>query len=132
MELETGIKVHHFICSTPYSYAIQLDSLFGWGADVSIVEHDIAVKVSQVMELELCPEDFCAYDYRVSKHHCWGQVKGAVGLGLCRVRVAAQQGVKARPRVPQVPYTDLGSALGERLPPVHLHYPIADHRHEYR
>lgn len=129
--LDTAVRVHHFICSTPYSYAIQLDALFGFGADVVICEHDIVPRTCQVMELELCPEDFCAYDYRVSKHKCWSQVKGAIGLGLCRFRVAAQSSIVARPRVPQVPYHDLGSTLGLRLGPVHLHYPLADHRHRY-
>lgn len=123
--------MHHFICSTPYSYAIQLDTLFGWGADVAICEHDVVPTSVQVMELEVCPEQFCAFDYRVSKHHCWSQVKGAIGLGLCRFRVAAQKSIIARPRVPVVPYHDLGSALGERLAPVHLHYPLADHHHKY-
>ena len=129
--LDTAIRVHHFLCSTPYSYAIQLDSLFGFGADVTICEHDIAPTSVQVMELEVCPEPFCAFDYKVSKHHCWSQVKGSIGLGLCRISVAAQASIKARPRVPVVPYHDLGSELGKRLPPVHLHYPLADHRHKY-
>lgn len=132
VQLDTAIRAHHFACTTPYSYAIQLEALIGYGADVLIVEHDIAVRAVQVMELECCPEDFCAFDYRVSRHHCWSQVKKATALGLCRISVAAQSQIAARPRVPVVPYHDLGSALGERLPPVHLHYPLADHRHEYR
>lgn len=131
VEAETAVRVKHMECTTSAAYAMGLDALFGHGCDVITVEHDMAVTPHQVMELELCPEDFCAFDYRVSKHLCWSQVKGATGLGLARVRVAAQAGIKARPRVPIVPWHDLASALGKRLPPVHLHYPIADHRHRY-
>ena len=108
-----------------------LTEVWGFGADVAICEHDIVPTTAQVMELELCPEYVCAYDYQVSKHKCWSQVKGALGLGLCRFRVAAQSSILARPAVPQVPWHDLGSALGQRLGAVHVHYPPADHRHRY-
>ena len=129
--LDTAVKVHHFRCAGAHDYARALNELWGHGVDIIICEHDIVPTSVQVMELEICPENFCAFDYFVSKHKCWSQVKGAVGLGLCRFRVAAQSSIVARPRVPQVPWHDLGSALGLRLGPVHLHYPLADHRHHY-
>jgi hypothetical protein len=131
VEQDTAVEVVHYRTGLPSSYALLLDRWFCRGGDLITVEHDIAVKTCQVMELEMCPEPFCAYDYQVSKTLCWSQVKGATGLGLARIRLSAQAAIKARPRVPIVPWHDLASALGQRLPPVHLHYPIADHRHRY-
>ena len=131
VQIDTAVQVFHARCQGPYSYAQALTSVFGQGYDVAIVEHDIAVVPFQIVEMEVCPEDFCAFDYRVSKHKCWGQVKGATSFGLCRISVRAQSEIVARPRVPQVPWRDLASELGKRLPPVHMHYPLADHRHHY-
>ena len=129
--LDTAIRLHHFRCADAHDYARALNDLWGHGVDIVVCEHDIVPTPVQVMELELCPEYVCAYDYQVSKRKCWSQVEGSLGLGLSRFRVAAQSSIVARPAVPQVPWHDLGSALGLRLGAVHLHYPPADHRHHY-
>jgi hypothetical protein len=125
------VKVYDHLITDDLSYAQGLLTIWAKGHDIVIVEQDMAVRVEQVGELFMCDRPFCAYDYKVSKHQCWSQVTYAVGLGLARITAEAQRTIKSDPPVPQVPWTDLASELGTRLPDVHVHYPPADHRHAY-
>jgi len=127
----TAIKVYDYEVGGAQDYAYALATLWAKGHDLMVVEQDMAPELGQVAELFMCPEPFCAFDYQVSKHLCWSQVKGAVGLGLARVKDRAQSDIKAMPRVPDVPWHDLASELGKRLPTVHVHFPPAVHHHHY-
>jgi hypothetical protein len=126
-----GYDVLDYPCVGPFGYRDALASVWYWKADVVIVEHDIVPSPLELKALEVCPLEFCAFDYQCHGKGTWSEIPEGLGLGLSKLSLKARRSVLPTPQVPKVPWADLAGNMRDRLPPVHLHPQLADHRHTY-
>lgn len=131
VERDLGVQVCHVEMKGETSYANAINALWGLGKDVVIVEHDIVPKTCHLTELELCPEPYCAFDYIGVEAKLWSRFGWGAGIGLSRVRAAAQDAIVRRPRLMQVAWADVAYQMSLVLPDVHVHWPPVDHHHVY-
>ena len=137
-----GCWIRPQICKdAPLSYAKGLSDIWGIGADIIIIEHDIVPTVEQFNELVDCQESsVCSWDYSYPGCESWAsntlkeRAKGAnipngltsrgyassdannVAFGFIKIGRAAQT-----VDVPIVHWKILASTLSRKLPEVHIH-----------
>lgn len=124
-----NLQVWHRRCT--YELDMRNWLQFHWEDDGDLLtwEQDIVATPDHVRQLRQCPEPVCAWSYLLPHGVVWDEVPGGASLGLWKATSEARRAVTATPPVPRVPWRDLASALGERLPPVHVHYPCIVHNH---
>ena len=110
-------------------YAKALEHYWLIPGDLVICEQDIVPGLSRFNELVACEQPFCAFDYNLSHGVPWSSCEGSVGFGLSKISEGARRAVRATPKVPQTGHRDMPGLLSERLPTVHVHYPLVEHYH---
>lgn len=131
LRLHHSIDVVDWACKGPFGYREALLSVWYWSVDLVIVEHDIVPSILEIDVLRLCPNEFCAFDYQCHGKGGWTEIPEGLGLGLSKITQKARVAVKQTPQVPRVGWLEIAGEMRDRLPPVHVHPQLADHRHHY-
>lgn len=121
--------VLHWATTTSDGYWRALESVWDWNGPLVVLEHDIVPCWSYLTSLLGCPEEYCAYDYRLANGQPWSELKGGHGFGFAKLGPGRRGNIVPRPQVPHLPFPDVVAELHHRLGAVHIHYPRIEHHH---
>jgi hypothetical protein len=124
-----GGPVIHWPTTGEDGYWKALEAVWDWHGPLLVLEQDIVPTWAHLNELLGCPEEYCAWDFRLANGVPWSEVPGGHGFGFAKFSSGRRGNIVPRPQVPHVPWPDTVPTLHLRLGTCHVHQPCIEHHH---